>query len=51
MVFNERKLVLGLQHVKVKVKVQMEKFKNIGILSLLLDDLRYCKEHLDIDQY
>ena len=35
--FNERKLVLGLQHVsqvkvKVKVKVQMEKFGNIGVL-------------------
>ena len=39
-IFNERKLVLGLQHVKVKdkvkdkvkVKVQMEKFRNIGVL-------------------
>ena len=31
--FNERKLVLGLQHVKVKVKkVQMEKFRNIKSL-------------------
>ena len=37
-IFNEQKLVLGLQHiivtvkVKVKVKVQMEKFRNIGVL-------------------
>ena len=29
LIFNEQKLVLGLQHVKVQ-KVQMEKFKNIG---------------------
>ena len=27
-IFNKRKLVLGLQHVKVK-NVQMEKFRNI----------------------
>ena len=32
MIFNERKLVLGLQEGKVKVKVQMEKFRNIGVL-------------------
>ena len=31
-IFNERKLVLGLQHVKVKVKVQMEKFGTIVVL-------------------
>ena len=32
--FNERKLVLGLQHVKVtvKVKVQMKKFGTIVVL-------------------
>ena len=31
-IFNERKPVLGLQNVKVKVKVQTEKFRNIGVL-------------------
>ena len=47
--FNERKLVLGLQHVKVKVKVKTEKFRNIGVLPYSLDDLRYCKKILDIE--
>ena len=37
LIFNEQKLVLGLQH--VKVKVQMEKFRNSMILPELLDDL------------
>ena len=37
--------------VKVKVKVQMEKFGTIVVLHKLLDDLEYCYEHLDIDQY
>ena len=40
--FNERKLVPGLQHVKVKKEVQMEKFKNIKGLPWWLDDVKYC---------
>ena len=54
-IFNERKLVLGPAHVKVKVKVKVKvhikKLRNIGVLPWSLDDLRYCLEHLDIEQY
>ena len=37
--FNEWKLVLGPAHVKVKVKVQIKKLRNIGVLPWLFDDL------------
>ena len=38
-IFNERKLVLGLLNVKVTVKVTMKKFGNNVILFELLEDL------------
>ena len=44
--FNERKLVLGPAHVKIKVKVKVKvhikKLRNIGVLPGSLDDLEYC---------